>query len=521
MTHARMKIAPRRSLALFALLSILMVIASYVVIVLLAVACVVGPYFLATHSRNAQVWVLFLGGIVVAGTLLWSIVPRWEKFEAPGLPLERVEHPRLFAEIDDIAAALNEPLPKQVFLVGSANAFVSNVGGFFGIGGRRILGIGLPFLSMLTIPEFRAVLAHEFAHYYGGDTRLGPLVYRAQKSIILVFQNMGKIGVIGRIGILRMLHYAVTTTMEVYFRFFLRVINFISRRREFRADELACLVVGVAPMKAGLRKIHGGGMAWPTYWSSEIAPVLKQGCLPAIGKGFAQFLAAPQIALQVEQAIVKEIFQGKTEPFDTHPPLWQRLAAIEKLDTSSGQDESPLASELFEKPEALERQFLEFVDPRFREMGLRFVSWDEVGRTVLIPSWRELMAEHASLFQGVTVGSLPEVLRRLPQMTSQIPNPEGMLLSGDQRVQRGMYLMGVGLALTLVEHGWELDAEPGTFRIFRGAEDLNPYQAVQALIDGKTSAQEWEKRCAELGIEELSLGAGHVINTAEIVQGVK
>jgi Zn-dependent protease with chaperone function len=82
--------------------------------------------------------------------------------------------------IDDIAAALNEPLPKQVFLVGSANAFVSNVGGFFGVGSRRILGIGLPFLSMLTIPEFRAVLAHEFAHYYGGDTRLGPLVYRAQ-----------------------------------------------------------------------------------------------------------------------------------------------------------------------------------------------------------------------------------------------------------------------------------------------------------------------------------------------------
>jgi hypothetical protein len=98
MTRSKVTIAPRRSLALFAFLSILMVIASYVVIVPLAVACVVGPYFLATHSSNAQVWVLFLGGIVVAGTLLWSIVPRWEKFEAPGLPLERAEHPRLFAD---------------------------------------------------------------------------------------------------------------------------------------------------------------------------------------------------------------------------------------------------------------------------------------------------------------------------------------------------------------------------------------------------------------------------------------
>jgi heat shock protein HtpX len=55
---------------------------------------------------------LALGGIVVAATMLWSLVPRPEKFEAPGLLLKPQSHPRLFAELNTIAAALDEPLPR-------------------------------------------------------------------------------------------------------------------------------------------------------------------------------------------------------------------------------------------------------------------------------------------------------------------------------------------------------------------------------------------------------------------------
>ena len=78
---------------------------------------------------------------------------------------------------------LDEPMPREVYLIGDVNAFVADRGGFMGFGSRRVMGLGLPLLSILSVSQFRAVLAHEFAHYYGGDTSLGPWVYKTQTAI--------------------------------------------------------------------------------------------------------------------------------------------------------------------------------------------------------------------------------------------------------------------------------------------------------------------------------------------------
>jgi hypothetical protein len=67
-------IAPRRSIALFATLSIVMTIASYILLVIVAVLCVYLPGLLIAtlESANAQLAILFLGGILIAGAILWS-----------------------------------------------------------------------------------------------------------------------------------------------------------------------------------------------------------------------------------------------------------------------------------------------------------------------------------------------------------------------------------------------------------------------------------------------------------------
>ena len=80
----------------------------------------------------------------------------------------RGTHPLLFAELDDIAGSLNEPLPREVYLIGQVNAFVADRGGILGFGSRRIMAVGLPLLPVLKISEFRGVVAHEFGHYYSG-----------------------------------------------------------------------------------------------------------------------------------------------------------------------------------------------------------------------------------------------------------------------------------------------------------------------------------------------------------------
>ena len=167
MQPATTSIPPRRSLAIFAALAMLLVVASYVVILLLAVACVYLPWVLFTNSSGFQSLAVLVAGVIMAASMMWSVLPRRDKFAVRGLRLERQMHASLFDEIDNVAAALQEPVPKEVYLIPETNAWVANRGGFLGIGSRRILGIGLPLLGTLNISQFRAILAHEFAHYYG------------------------------------------------------------------------------------------------------------------------------------------------------------------------------------------------------------------------------------------------------------------------------------------------------------------------------------------------------------------
>jgi Zn-dependent protease with chaperone function len=501
------RIAPRQSVALFALLAIVMVVVSYILIVLLAIACVYLPYLAFTSAEHppAQLGLLVLGGLVVGVTILWSLVPRPEPFEVPGLLLEPSAHQRLFAELNEIATALNEPLPREVYLVGQVNAFVADRGGIMGIGSRRVMGIGLPLLSSLTVSEMRAVLAHEFAHYYSGDTRMGPWVYKTQSAMIRTFQNIGSLRELGRIAALQFMNMVVTAILRWYFIFFLRVINLVSRRKEYRADELACLVAGSQPLVQGLRKIHGAAMAWGPYWNSEVVPVLNQGCKPAIADGFSRFLASPQVEVQVTKGIEKEIAEGKTGPYDTHPPLRDRIAAIEKLGAKPGEQDEELAISLLEQPAVTELQFLELMNPKLPRNSLRPVGWDDIGQTVTIPFWKATVGEYAPLMVGITARSLPEVVKKLPQMGSKIRDPRGTLLTPSQRTQRAGQVIGMALGLAMLEQGWTLVAQPGSAFFAKGAERINTWSLIEELAEGKVSAEEWAKMCEELGIADLSL----------------
>jgi len=147
------------------------------------------PVLQSVEHPQVQLAILFLGGILVAGAMLWSLVPRREKLEPPGTPLDRDTHPLLFAELDDIADSLNEPLPGEVYRIGQGNAFVADRGGILGFGSRRIIAVGLPLLPVLNISEFRGVVAHEFGHYDSGDMSIGPWVYKTQAAMIRTFIN--------------------------------------------------------------------------------------------------------------------------------------------------------------------------------------------------------------------------------------------------------------------------------------------------------------------------------------------
>jgi heat shock protein HtpX len=469
------------------------------------------PYLLLSSSDSAgtQSLLLLVFGVAIAGGLLWSLVPRADKFTAPGPLLDRAQHPRLFAELDAIAASLNEPMPSEVYLIGEVNAWVADRGGVLGFGSRRVMGLGLPLLSVLTVSQFRATLAHEFAHYYGGDTSLGPWVYKTKMAMIRTFQAVGSLSKLARFWVLVIMYMVVTTVLKWYFIVFLRAINLISRRQEYRADELACLVAGRQPLIDGLRTIHGAAPAWQPYWNTEVVPVLNCGSLPALGDGFARFVASPTVSQKIADNVKKEILEGKVGPYDTHPPLRERIAAAQALPPGSepagSEADARPASTLLDHPESAELGFIHALNPKLQPGSLRFVAWDEVGAQVTVPGWREAAREYGSAFQGVTVENLPDAIPRLQEIGAGIRDPKGMLLTPAQRTQRAGQLLGVSLALALFDNGWELHLDPGVFHFEKGSEQLNPFTTVVQLIEGKLLPNVWTSRSRELGIGQLAL----------------
>jgi heat shock protein HtpX len=507
MAFPTVDIRPRRSLAFFAVLSIAMVLFSYFFVIALAAACVYLPYTLIQRSdpMNGQLFLALLFGIAIASTLLWSLVPRPDKFKSPGLLLDRATQPRLFTELENIATALSEPMPEEVYLIGDINAWVADRGGFGGFGSRRVMGLGLPLMSILTVSQFRAVLAHEFAHYYGGDTSLGPWVYRTQTAMVRVFQNMGSLRRATRIAILSLMYVAVATAMKWYFMIFLRAMNLASRQREYRADELACLIAGSQPLIDGLRAINGAGPAWPAYWKNELAPVLNGGAMPGIAEGFSRFVSVPAVQELILKSLDKQIQEPKTTPYDTHPPLRDRIAAAGKFFGELVREDSRPARSLLDHPDATEIRFLERTNPDMKPGSLKCISWDEAATQVTIPRWKSFAAEHVSYLQGVTVASLPDQIPKLGGIGDRMRDPKGMLLGPEQRRQRAGHLFGVGLGLALLDHGWSLNLSPGIFSLGKAGAAINPFLLVQQLMQNKMSAQDWTAQCSSLGIGDLLL----------------
>jgi heat shock protein HtpX len=303
------------SLAGRAILALLLLVGFYVLALAIVAGLLYVPYAEVVYLHRIDRLTLF--SIVGAGAILWGILPRIDRFTAPGPPLSREHQPRLFAALDDVARSAEQAMPREVYLVPDMNAWVAQRGGIMGLGSRRVMGLGLPLLQTLTVSQMRAVLAHEFGHYHGGDTALGPWIYKTRAAIGRTLHGLSQ-------------HTPfLMKPFEWYGKAFLRITHAISRRQELAADALSARVSGTTTTIDALKATHGAGMAFEPYWHTEVVPTIQRGFRPPLADGFRHFVAAPAIASGVTAVLETEIAEGKVDPYDTHPPLRERIRALE------------------------------------------------------------------------------------------------------------------------------------------------------------------------------------------------
>ncbi len=475
-----------------ALLSVVLLVGFYVLSLGIAGLLLYLPYAEYVYAERVHIK-LALGCVLVSGGIIKGcvFVPR-PKFEPPGPELSASDEPALFAMIREIAGQMSTAMPKHVYLIPDVNAFVAEVGGFMGIGSKRVMGIGVGLLNVDNVSELKATIAHEFGHYAGGDTKLGGFVYRTRAAIGGVLQTLGD-------------HW-MSKPFEWYGNLFLRVSFSVSRRQELEADRASIRIAGLDAHVNGLEREARGGLLFGSFVRSEVVPLTDAGFHPDnLFAGFRDY--AVELERQgAHEEIDQLIASRETDPYDTHPAHTDRIAFARSLRAEPvEQDERP-ARVLLADPERLERDVSRHVAEQIAEgRQLRAVSWRDVGSKVYTPKLRdeaERMANRVRNALGGDRGIGPALQRLIAKIgdpgydgVALFLEPQLSELSGKQRIEvaRAICSRALGLlfAALLAERGatWEaVIGKPLRLALPNGGEVIEPFKLADDALD-KPEAQ--------------------------------
>lgn len=311
-----------------AVVSLLALIGFYVFAVGLVAAIMIGAFQLRDVLPGMP-WVIAAtagAGLIVLGSMF--TLATWRPGLAPGVDVTPEDAPELWALVTELSETTGTRGPEQVRLVGDVNAAVSEDARFFGVfGGPRRMYLGVPLLQGLTVSQLRAVLAHEFGHFSGTHTRLGPLAYRGWQAIVSTVQQLQ-----GNV---------FQWPLRVYMVFYILLSLGMSRSQEREADRLMVQIDGRANAQAALREVFLLGLYWSHYsgqylglgWGLDLAPTAD-----GFFGGFEKLLAARADEVDAVRKKVplaepaeKSRQQIAAEMLNTHPPLGVRIAAMESL----------------------------------------------------------------------------------------------------------------------------------------------------------------------------------------------
>lgn len=493
-----MPVTKAPSLAARAALAVALMIGFYVLAAAVTVGLLYIPYaeYAYLHRLDIRIAIACIGA---AFAILIGVLPRIDKFVAPGVELLPAGQPRLFAVLDAIASATGQTRPKSVYLIGDLNAWVAQRGGIMGVGSRRVMAIGLPLLEIMNVGELRGVIAHEYGHYHGGDTALGPWIYKTRAAIVRTLQQLSG-------------HNAlIQKPFVLYGNAFLRVTLAISRRQEYAADALAAGIVGPEAMASGLATLHRTAPAFGSYWQTEVSPALAAGFRPPVVDGLRDFLAQPAVTEMTSRLLTQEMESGKADPYDSHPALRERIAALKSLgaspagtNASTDSDGAPALS-LLDGLEGLEAALARTLAPKQSANKLVAIPWTSVGEQVWIPQWQRVAKAKVARLKGLTLTLLgnPSFDFEGLAMNMGIRTPDK-----DARARQLGATLGAPLVVALHARGWVLDAMPGRkVTLHKDGVTLSPFYAIEQLIRGNMTAESWREWSAQTGLAETDFSA--------------
>jgi Zn-dependent protease with chaperone function len=233
-----------------------------------------------------------------------------------GEVLTRAASPALWARVDALCRRLGTQPATHIVGGIDDNFFVTehpvHVGPHVLTG--RTLFVSLSLLKRLDKAEADAVLAHEMAHFSGGDTeyskRTSPLLARFRTYLGALHEGG--------------LSWPVFNFMLLYWSLVQLALSTGSRAREIRADRLAAEATSPMSMASALCRVA----AYSSYRARVEAGLFGRDTGlnsvdigSRVAAGFMDYARGPHLVSDLSA-------QSFPHPFDSHPPLAARLSAL-------------------------------------------------------------------------------------------------------------------------------------------------------------------------------------------------
>jgi len=351
-----------------ALRALLLLAGFYLLGVLLLALLAGADYLLILHAPASLSGKLVLVSVLLAIPLVRGLfmlrTPPDE--EDAGLPVTEADEPELWRTVKELADEVGTTAPSRIVLTADVNAAVAEDARLLGLlPGPRRLYLGVPLLQGLSQAQLRAVLAHELGHYSNSDTRLAALTVRGRAQVLRTITHFeqradntaareqakqekknakaeakGKRAKEVDTAGAGITYRAMAQIYIGYAKLYFRATLSVSRRQEYAADAAAARIAGRDATASALREIPVLDGAFGYYMNCYATLGTGQELLPPRGEmfgGFDRMLSARQLELVEMRGGLPT---GPTSPYDSHPPMAERVRRIEELPDDGRADEA-------------------------------------------------------------------------------------------------------------------------------------------------------------------------------------
>ena len=204
----------------------------------------------------------------------------------------------------------------------------------------------------------------------------------------------------------------------------------------------------------------------------------------------------------ISENLTKELSEGKSDSFDSHPALPERASALETLPGGEAED-ARRATDLLDDYDLIDTQL--YLPPP--GVCLESVEWSELLNLLFIPQWRAQAESQQDALQNVTAWTLATELLS-GDLRSRIKNPAGVWPTTEERGRMARNAAGCALALALIGDNWTVHTEPGEPVYFeKKGRRLEPFFVVEKIGRRELTPEQWSQQCIDGGIMNLSLGS--------------